>query len=103
MNSYECCLIKTLGDDTYVYDIRFNKQMTIAEFIKQWVTGEKESDNLYSRWGKFRVVCGTDYYSCRYNRGKFESSNIPVDISNRVITNASANGGWGSMDIMLFV
>ena len=103
MNNYECRLTKSLGDDTFVYDIIFNKQMTVAEFIKQWVTGKKESDNQNSRFGKFIVTYGTDYYTCHYDRGIIERNNVPVDISNKTITDASANGGWGRMDIVLFV
>ena len=104
MHNYDCYIERSISDDSYIYGIIFNKSMSVTDFIYQWVSGKKESDNENSRFGRISVNDGSDNpYVCHYKYGKITNSKIPTDIASKTIIRASAHGGWGRMDIDLYV
>lgn len=92
--------VRSLGDCTDVYDVRFDGQMTVRGFIQE-VLGRKERGNISFNGTKMS-------YNSKYKGSRMEYKGEKVTLSenmdgimDRVIKAGTANGGWGSMDYML--
>ena len=83
--------VRNLGDATSVYDLSFDKGLTVKEFVN-WVFRERQRE-----WGTISVN-GRDIYSYGSHG---TGGNLHLELSNlgdMEIDHIYANGGWGLMD-----
>lgn len=84
---------ETFGDCTALYAVTFTKTYTVREFLQEILT-KKE-------WGSIEVFGEDDEPSlCKYKQDKL-ISNLPDDLLDKMIVEASARGGWSCMDYKL--
>lgn len=81
------------GDCTAPYDVVFRKECTVREFIDEVL---KQNE-----WGSIIIGSYFDGPRIEYEHDKIVSGVFCQDILNAKITNATAHGGWTSMDYML--
>ena len=72
------------GDCTSDYEIIHSHLDTVGDII------DHATEN--NEWGNF-VINGK-----RFNSGKYVIMNVPEEIRNKHIRNASCSGGWGNMN-----
>ena len=83
------------GDCTAPYDVVFNRECTVREFIQEVLT-KKE-------WGTIHIGDRFSGGPCISYKGDqiTSSSNFPDDILNKVIKSGKSHGGWTAMDYWL--
>ena len=89
------------GDACAPYDVKFDKPYTIEELVKEVLT--KRSNE----WGRFDLRHKGDGYFDRfatfnYRYGKLVDE-IPEEIGNLNILEASSYGGWSGMDYNIII
>lgn len=96
MKGYELNLVhraqSNYGSD--VYDVILHKPMTVNEFITDMLKYDGKTE-----WGGIDIDEWLNTI-CKYSRGKL-IGDIPDDIANRMIIDASAMGSWGHMIYLL--
>jgi len=102
MKDYECVLINSCGDCTDNYIITLNKQMTVSEFINQWIINNNDLFGVIDIIQNGESSLDSIYY-CKYYRGRIETNTISIMLNKKVITKITANGGWGLMNVVVTV
>lgn len=88
------------GDCTAPYDVIFDKEYTVFEFIQAVKDTGKE-------WGYIGIKNKEEPFfgkpKCEYNRGVVFNSEFTTDVLSNVVVSARADGGWSRMDYLLVI
>lgn len=88
------------GDQCTSYSIKFNKPITLSEFLSQLDSNEWGS--VEARTINTSKVSGYDKIKIVYHNGTItEISPFADPYMNAIIKSGSANGGWSSMNYYL--
>lgn len=85
------------GDCTCDYDIKLDKEYTVAEFVKTVLENKPDEWGYIGIW-RSKTIFGDP--TCRYDYGKLRST-LPDDILDKKIRSVDASGGWTRMDYLL--
>lgn len=86
------------GDATYNYIVDFTPNMTVEEFINEYLKSYPKT------WGEFTIRIDKTFYSgidCEFHYGKIINEPLEKIYLDATIKEVSANGGYGSMRFWL--
>lgn len=94
---------KTLSDSTFCYEVSFDREYTVKEFLDFVMSDENEAN-----WGYISIIKEEKNFAlidmCRVSYNKMLPKHINLtEYANAKIIKARANGGWGSMDYYLTI
>lgn len=78
-----------------VFDVIFTEPLTVAEFIQDVISDERE-------WGNITIGLWFNGPRCTYSRGKITAP-MPEEYLNKKIISADSIGGWSNMSYRIFV
>lgn len=94
----ELHFVKTLSDSTLCYEVHFDREYAIKEFLDFVMSDENKAN-----WGYISISKESEKYivmnesRVSYNKILPKHTNI-TEYANDKIIKARANGGWGRMD-----
>ena len=90
--------VQSYSDDTYKYAMSFPDEMTVGEFIEEWLKNKNE-------WGYFEV-CGSSIFlepKCEYANGKIKGDPLPEYLLTAPIIEVQGSGGWSRSDFLFLI
>ena len=90
---------KPCGDCTNVYKITIPPEMTVREFIEEWLTKTSE-------WGYFGISAPNTIFGdplCEYAYGEIKGKPLPDEVLDKKIVKAIGSGGWSRSDFKFVV
>lgn len=84
------------GDETSLYEIKFPKGITVAEFIKTVIEENPKE------WGHFDCGWGTPKIA-EYDHGTVKYTEEYERLKNKIVNKATADSGWSYMGYDLSV
>lgn len=89
------------GDMTCIYSVFLRGEYTVGKFINEML------QKYGNEWGSIEIRPSNNPYRklgwYGYESGKLTSSSLTSDYLDKKVTRASANGGWGNMDYILWI
>lgn len=95
--------VKTLSDSTFCYEVSFDRDYTVKEFLDFVMSDENKAN-----WGYISIIKESKKQIVMNERRVAYNKMLPKHINiseyaNAKIIKARANGGWGSMDYYLTI
>lgn len=85
----------TGGDCTAPYDLEFNRECTLKEFIDFIITR--------GSFGDITINTPKIFYALEFKPNKITKGSLESDLLNNIVTKANCAGGWGRMDYRIWV
>lgn len=98
--------VSEIINETRDFEVTLDKTYTVKEFIDM-ILSTANDNNIYNH-GKISINKRlTDFtpgnLSCKYQNNKLKSELPSEKYMNEKIRQVAANGGWGSMDFVLYL
>lgn len=87
------------GDETCPYTVTYPPDMTVREFIEEWLTQTSE-------WGYFGISAPNKIFGdpvCEYASGEIKGDPLPNYALDAKIKQVTGSGGWSRSDFQFTI
>lgn len=87
------------GDQTVWYDVEFNGNVNLNQFIEYILSAHNKEWGHFTRvYSKMKGWYEDENFISDYKNGYFNKTKLYHELENKNIKKITANGGWGNID-----